>query len=101
MKQNENEAIRMLFADIIKESYLSDESLAAISQVMDKKFTEARQKMLDMTDALKDLYEKNLNKEPDEDFILRERVCQGSIDKYMTQMEVICLWSEAKANIKN
>ena len=95
MKQNENEAIRMLFADIIKEANLSDESLAAISQVMDKKFTEARQKRLDMIDALKDLYEKNLNKEPDEDFIIREHVCLNSLEKYTAIMQIVNIWGEA------
>ena len=100
MTANEKEAIRILFADIIKEANLSDELLAAISQVMNKKFTEARQKRYDLNNALADLYEKYHDKEPDEDFILRERVCNGSLDKYKTQMEVINLWKEAKANIK-
>lgn len=101
MKQNEKEAIRLLFEDIIKESHLGNESLAAISQVMENDFMEARQKRYDINNALADLYEKNLNKEPDEDFILRERVCIESLEKYKTKMEVINLWSEAKANIKN
>ena len=101
MKQNEKEAIRLLFEDIIKESHLGNESLAAISQVMENDFIEARQKRYDLNNALADLYEKYHDKEPDEDFILRERVCNGSLDKYKTQMEVINLWNDAKSNIKN
>lgn len=100
MTQNEKEAIRLLFEDIIKDSHMGDESLISISQVMEKYFMEARQKLYDLNNALVDLYEKYHNKEPDEDFILRERVCNGSIDKYKTQMEVINLWKEAKENIK-
>lgn len=100
MKQNEKEAIRSLFEDIIKESHLGNESLAAISQVMDNDFMEARQKRYDINNALADLYEKYHDKEPDEDFILRERLCIKSLEKYNTKMEVINLWEEAKENIK-
>ena len=100
MKQNEKEAIRLLFEDIIKESHLGNESLAAISQVMENDFMEARQKRYDINNALADLYEKYHDKEPDEDFILRERLCIKSLEKYNTKMEVINLWEEAKENIK-
>lgn len=100
MKQNEKEAIRLLFEYIIKESHLGNESLAAISQVMDNDFMEARQKRYDINNALADLYEKYHDKEPDEDFILRERLCIKSLEKYNTKMEVINLWEEAKENIK-
>ena len=100
MKQNEKEAIRLLFEDIIKESHLGNESLAAISQVMENDFMEARQKRYDINNALADLYEKYHDKEPDEDFILRERLCIKSLEKYNTKMEVICLWSDAQSNIK-
>ena len=101
MTQNEKEAIRLLFEDIIKESHLGNESLAAISQVMENDFMEARQKRYDINNALAELYEKYIKKEPDEDLILREKVCNDSLDKYKTQMEVINLWKEAKGNIKN
>ena len=100
MTQNEKEAIRLLLEDIIKDFHMGDESLISISQVMEKYFMEARQKLYDLNNALADLYGKYHNKEPDEDFILRERVCNGSIDKYKTQMEIINLWKEAKENIK-
>ena len=101
MTQNEKEAIRLLFENIIKKSHLNNEAIASISQVLENDFMEARQKRYDLNNALADLYEKYHDKEPDEDFILRERVCKGSLDKYMTHMEVICLWSDAKSNIKN
>ena len=100
MKQNEKEAIRLLFEDIIKYSNLGDESLAVISQVTENDFMEARQKRYDLNNALADLYEKYHDKEPDEDFILRERLCIKSLEKYNTKMEVINLWKEAKENIK-
>ena len=100
MKQNEKEAIRLLFEDIIKNSHLNNEAIASISMVMENDLMEARQKRYELNNALADLYEKYHEKEPDEDFILRERVCNGSLDKYKTQMEVINLWKEAKENIK-
>ena len=79
---------------------MNNEAIASISMVMENDLMEARQKRYELNNALADLYEKYHDKEPDEDFILRERVCNGSLDKYKTQMEVINLWKEAKENIK-
>ena len=95
MTQNEKKATRILFADIIKECKLSRESLGSINQVLGNDFIEANQKRRDLNNALADLYTKYANKQPDEDFIIREHVCLNSLEKYTAIMQIVNIWGDA------